>query len=135
MRRLPILLVLLVPLVLALAACGGEEELPRTGGDVPVYTDAGTEIQVAAGDRFAVELPANPSTGYRWEVEVPAGLVQESDEVLPVPEESEGMAGAGTTQRWEFLVETAETGVLVFSDIPPGQDEPERTVEFDLVAG
>jgi predicted secreted protein len=135
MRRLPIILALLVPLALVVAACGGEEETPRTGGDVPVYTDAGTEIQVAAGDRFAVELPANPSTGYRWEVEVPAGVTLESDELLPVPEESEGMAGAGTTQRWEFLVDTAENGVIVFSDIPPGQDEAERTLEFDLVAG
>ncbi len=135
MRRLTILLALLVPLALVAAACGGAEELPRTGGDIPVYTDAGTEIEVAAGDRFAVELPVNPSTGYRWEVEVPAGLLQESDEVLPVSAENEGMAGAGTTQRWEFLVETAEAGSLVFSEIPPGQDQAERTIEFDLVAG
>ena len=34
------------------------------------FSDPGTTIQVAAGDRFAVELRGNPSTGYMWQAEV-----------------------------------------------------------------
>ena len=34
------------------------------------YSDPGTTIQVATGDRFAVELRGNPSTGYMWQADV-----------------------------------------------------------------
>jgi len=128
-----LLLLLAVPLVLVIAACGGEERLPRT--ELPVYTDAGTEIPVADGEHFAIELPANPSTGYSWRVTPPDGVAIESDELLPVPEDQQGMAGVGTTQRWVFAVERAANGTIVFENVPPGADEAESTVEFDLVAG
>ncbi len=127
-----LLLLLAVPVLLVVAACGGEERLPRT--ELPVYTDAGAEIPVEAGSRFAIELPANPSTGYSWRVTPPAGVAIESDELLPVPEDQQGMAGVGTTQRWVFAVETAADGVLVFENVPPGADAAESTLEFDLVA-
>lgn len=127
-----LLLLLALPLVLVVAACGGEERLPRT--ELPVYTDAGTEIPVEAGSRFAIELPANPSTGYTWRVVPPAGVAIESDEILPLPADQQEIAGAGTTQRWVFAVETAADGVLVFENVPPGVDEAESTTEFDLVA-
>lgn len=120
-------------MLLVVAACGGEERLPRTA--LPVYTDAGAEIPVAAGSRFAIELPANPSTGYTWRVTPPDGVAVESDEVLPMPADQQEVAGAGTTQRWVFAVETAADGVLVFENLPPGEDAAESTLEFDLVAG
>ncbi|MBM3680534.1 MAG: protease inhibitor I42 family protein [Actinobacteria bacterium] len=127
-----LLLLLALPLVLVVAACGGEERLPRT--ELPVYTDAGTEIPIATGGRFAIELPANPSTGYAWRVVPPAGVSIASDELLPVPEDQQGMAGVGTTQRWVFAVDTAADGVLVFENVPPGADAAEETLEFGLVA-
>lgn len=34
------------------------------------YADPETAIQIAAGDRFAIELAGNPSTGYTWQVQV-----------------------------------------------------------------
>lgn len=130
MRRLALLLA--VPVLLVVAACGGEERLPRT--EPPVYTDAGTEIPITAGERFAIELPANPSTGYSWRVLPPAGVVIASDELLPLPEDQQGMAGAGTTQRWVFAVESAQSGTIVFENVPPGAESAESTLEFDLVA-
>ena len=128
-----LLLLLAVPALLVVAACGGEERLPRT--DLPVYTDAGTEIPIEAGSRFAIELPANPSTGYSWRVTPPADVAVESDELLPIPADQQEMTGAGTMQRWVFAVETAADGVLVFENVPPGADAAEETLEFDLVAG
>lgn len=127
-----LLLLAAVPVLLVVAACGGEERLPRT--DLPVYTDAGAEIPVEAGARFAIELPANPSTGYSWRVTAPDGVAIESDELLPVPEDQQGMAGVGTTQRWVFAVERAGNGTIVFENVPPGADAAESTLEFDLVA-
>ncbi len=34
------------------------------------YTDPEVTIQVAAGDRFGLELAGNPTTGYTWQVHV-----------------------------------------------------------------
>ena len=132
MTRL-IALALLLPLSLVVAACGGTEETPR--GDVPIYTDAGTEIPVTSGGRFAIELQGNPSTGYRWEVQLPAGVVQESEETMEPMGQTDEAVGVPVMQRWTFRVDEAQDGVLVFANIPPGSDTAEQTLEFDLVAG
>ena len=34
------------------------------------YTDPGAAIRVAAGDRFALELASNPTTGYTWQIQI-----------------------------------------------------------------
>lgn len=55
----------LVAAVLAAVACGGDGETLRFGPEAD-----GSTTTVAVGDTIEVALPANPSTGYAWEVVV-----------------------------------------------------------------
>jgi predicted secreted protein len=129
-------LVLLLPIAIVIGACGGSDDAADSasgGGGIPVYADAGTEIPITAGGRFAIELQANPSTGYRWEVEIPAGVVQESEDTIEPTGQTDEAVGVPVMQRWTFRVDEAKDGVLVFANVPPGSDEAEQTIEFDLV--
>jgi inhibitor of cysteine peptidase len=50
--------------------------------------DGGREVPVRVGDRVLLQLPENPTTGYRWQGSFPDGLRVEADRNLqgePVP--------------------------------------------------
>ena len=99
-----------------------------------VYTEDQTQIDVTTGDSFTIELPVNPSTGYRWQVDLPMGYVQVSDEILQ-PEDAGNIVGQGTAERWVFSADTPGTGTIDFKLLPPGSDTPEQTVTFTVNAG
>jgi inhibitor of cysteine peptidase len=132
-------------LALLLSACGGSgettpasqsttEAITEQGSDqTTVYTEAQTQIDVAAGDSFTIELPINPSTGYRWQVELPMGYVQVSDEILQ-PEDAGDAVGQSTAERWVFSADAPGTGTIDFTLLPPGSDTPEQTVTFTVTA-
>ncbi|MCB0052076.1 MAG: protease inhibitor I42 family protein, partial [Caldilinea sp.] len=103
---------------------------PLTGNTVTVTDDdAGTAIAVAAGDWLAVELDANPSTGYQWLVTANDGAV-----LRLLPESgftaSAEMPGAPGTQRFVFRALTSGTVALEVGEFPPGATEPDKTLEF-----
>ncbi len=57
-----------------LSACGSSET--RDGTTTPAEVnigegDAGETVQLAPGDALVLSLPANPGTGYTWEVQPP----------------------------------------------------------------
>ncbi len=57
------------------------------------YEDSGKERSASVGERFEIELPESPTTGYRWQVvELPPELRQIGDE-NDVPEEPRGAGG------------------------------------------
>jgi len=129
-RLLPLLL---VPLALVLGACG--ESAEEKANRAPVYTeaDAGTAIPIAKGGFFAVQLEANPSTGYEWSYEAPGGITMAAFEMLPLAEGSDDMVGAPQPYKWTFEVDEATGGTLVFTSTPPGGGEAEMTLSFELV--
>ena len=98
-----------------------------------VYTEDQTQIDVKTGDSFTIELPINPSTGYRWQVDLPMGYVQVSDEILQ-PEDAGNIVGQGTAERWVFSADTPGTATIDFKLLPPGSDTPEQTVTFTVTA-
>jgi inhibitor of cysteine peptidase len=53
--------------------------------------DSGREVTLKLGDRVLIRLPENPSTGYRWAVDVPDVLNLTRDE--NEPGEAPGAAG------------------------------------------
>jgi inhibitor of cysteine peptidase len=103
---------------------------PLTGNTVTVTAaDAGTAIDVTAGDWLAVELDANPSTGYQWLVTANDGAV-----LRLLPESgftaSADMPGAPGMQRFVFRALTPGTVALEIGEFPPGADAPGQTLEF-----
>ena len=150
---------LLLPIAaLALAACGGGSSSTTTATQTvtetqqqtqtetqqqtqtqqnqdqgTVYTEQQTQVQVKTGDSFTIELPVNPSTGYHWQVDLPMGYVQVSDEILQ-PEDAGNIVGQGTAERWVFSADTPGTGTIDFKLLPPGSDTPDKTVTFTVDA-
>ena len=92
-----------------------------------------TTTNVKAGDSFTIELPINPSTGYRWQVDLPMGYVQVSDEILE-PDDAGNIVGQGTAERWVFSADTPGTATIDFKLLPPGSDTPEQSVTFTVTA-
>jgi inhibitor of cysteine peptidase len=156
MNRLRLFSIAALAAVLALtvAACGGSSDsTPATqtvtetqtqtetqqntdqgqttssNGDT-VYTEENTDVNVATGDSFTIQLPINPSTGYTWVPNIPMGYVQVSDTILE-SEDQGNIVGQGTAEQWVFSADTPGTGSITFDLMPPGQGvEAERTVTF-----
>lgn len=67
--------------------------------------DNGTNISLENGSTFYLKLPENPSTGYRWELNLSQGLNNVSGEYYPA-EQPEGvehpLVGAGGARLWEI---------------------------------
>ncbi len=103
---------------------------PLTGNTVTVSAaDAGSSINVAAGDWLAVELDANPSTGYQWRVTANDGAV-----LRLLPESgftaSADAPGAPGTQRFVFRAMASGAVSLEIGEFAPGADAPDQTLEF-----
>lgn len=58
---------------------------------VVTASDAGRSVRAAAGDQLVLKLAENPTTGFRWHVDVPAAVRLVADDFAP----SSGAAGAG----------------------------------------
>ena len=98
MRRILIPLALLVVTGAILAACGTSSS-DRAKGEtsLTVLDERQREARVSVGTTFAIQLPVNPSTGYRWEADLPMGYVQVSDEIAPTDGDA---VGQPTMQTW-----------------------------------
>ena len=99
-----------------------------------VYTEDNTDVNVATGDSFTIQLPINPSTGYTWVPNVPMGYVQVSDTILK-PDDAGNIVGQSTAEQWVFSADTPGTGTITFELMPPGQGKKaDRTVTFTVNA-
>jgi inhibitor of cysteine peptidase len=71
-QKFPIwfLTVSLIVLISACAASDGAGSDPAEPAVVAIgEAEAGTTVNLAAGDQLVVSLPANPGTGYTWELQ------------------------------------------------------------------
>jgi len=113
--------------------------------DPTVYSDPGTVIRVAAGERFIIALEANPSTGYQWQLAQPlneavATLVDHRFE--PAQDTSgtvDGLGlgwirvGVGGTDHWTFEAVGAGTTTISLEYVRPWQPhQPEDTRIFSV---
>jgi inhibitor of cysteine peptidase len=57
---------LVLALALLLPACASTGKTGFSSKEVKKYTESGTSIEVAAGDKFEIALTANDTTGYTW---------------------------------------------------------------------
>ena len=63
---------------------------------------AKSEFQATVGDRIAVKLCSNPTTGFQWKYETIGEIVLQETEHKFVPPEGEGVVGAAGKEVWTF---------------------------------
>lgn len=102
------LVVILLGMVLALAGCGPDTDLPAgvTSEDVNLSAkDGGSQVEVDVGQVLVLTLESNPTTGYSWEV------VEAEDSILlqtgepefeAISESDSAPLGAGGVQVFHF---------------------------------
>ncbi len=110
-----------------------ERSAPMDDGGVQTVSDPGSPVTAAAGERFAVELAGNLTTGYRWELTAGEGdhvrLLESTYQPRP-----EGGVGGGGVHRFELEAVSAGSTVLRFRHARPGEEDAPsvRTVEFSV---
>jgi inhibitor of cysteine peptidase len=91
--------VLLAAFLLTTGCSGGTTKLTSD--------DNGKKIHIKAGERFAIELEGNPSTGYTWEVtDLDANYLQQVGET-GFKGSFPGLAGSGGIQTLTFITKSA----------------------------
>lgn len=81
-------------------------------------------IELAAGELLAIVLPANPTTGYSWQVEADAAyLILLSQEFEP----SDPGIGAGGREAFQFRAMKAGSTNLRFRYRRPWEGQPLET--------
>lgn len=118
----------LICLGLLLAGCGG-----GTAGEPLAVTtaQAGSMIELAVGQELQVSLPANPSTGYSWEVapDSTAVLVQEGE---PEFASDSQLLGAGGLETLRLTAQKAGSGTLRLIYHRPWEEGVEPAEVFTL---
>ena len=73
-------------------------------------TEEFNKVTVAKGEMFSIELDSNPSTGYRWDLQLKAGKASLVDEdfISDAPKNSM-VCGAGGKKVFIFKAEEAGT--------------------------
>jgi inhibitor of cysteine peptidase len=98
----------------ALSACGGSSAPPSPSPVVRTFTEAQNSKTVTAsvGERFAVTLDENPTTGYAWALKLGPGLSLISDEYAGPSPSASPLMGAGGARTWVVRVDDAGTLTL-----------------------
>lgn len=97
-----------VVVIMALTACGDD-----SGSTVVLdAADSGSDVALDVGDQIDVQLEANPTTGYSWELgPLPDGLELVSSDF---EEPGGSLVGAAGTQVFVFDVVGPGDGILRF---------------------
>jgi inhibitor of cysteine peptidase len=122
----------LVPLLLVtvlLVACGKDND----DSVVSIHQQSGETISVGVGQHFAVQLPANPTTGFSWQLTAdPGGQVQVLGHtyVAATPQQ----IGSGGNELFTFQAVSAGTTTLAFGYSRPWETgvAPAQTATFPV---
>ena len=95
------------------------------------FTENDTVIRVGSKERFALELSAIPTAGYKWEVAFDSSLLTLLDESY----KPTGKIGGKNVQRFEF--EPRSTGKVVISATykRPWEAQAQEKKSFDVTIG
>ena len=122
---------LLLPISLALlTACAQQQR-----HSVELEKQSQCPVRLDVGQTITLILPTNPTTGYRWLLQNPAGSVLRSlgPEVYSNPEDA-GLVGAAGESTWRFQAHTAGQGHLLLVLQQPWAPEvlPVKTFDCDI---
>lgn len=126
LMRLPLLL---TTLCLLLAGCGGGTRAPST--PLTVDDDSQCPLNLSLGQMLTLNLPSNPSTGFRWNMQDGASeLLKSLGPELHSQAKGE-LVGAEGTSSWRFIASDTGTGRLLLSYQQPWQATGEAAGLFD----
>lgn len=97
-------LLALILLISTLAGCGpAAASLTAESGIQLSAADSGRTVTMKVGDHLVVELDANPSTGYTWEIgEADSSIIKQVGETEYKSASATPMPGQGGTQVLRF---------------------------------
>jgi len=139
---------MLAACAIALCACTpaqeAREESPVTNASVPAPTPQdvttritaaqnGQTVQVAVGQRFAVELVGMPTAGYVWAASTTPAFVQPAGEASGNTSAAQSQPGYAGGNHWEvlmFTATTAGTGELVLEQRRPWETSEPANATF-----
>lgn len=117
--------ILLGLILLALTACSQQTVSLNDAA-------SGRSVELAVGQRLIITLPANPSTGYTWEVADGAAPVLELVGEPEFTSDNPSLVGSGGTLRLEFRAAQAGTTTLVLVYHRPWETDVEPLDTFRL---
>jgi inhibitor of cysteine peptidase len=97
--------------------------------------EASREIIVQKGDRLLVELPANPTTGYSWNLQLQGDNILSQGKSQYKPSDKSGnLVGSGGTEIWKFRAQHPGSTRLDFSYARPWEKGvlPVRILHFPV---
>lgn len=94
-------------------------------------TDAAQPVSASAGGMFTIVLPANPSTGYHWEIVGELHGVELISRGYKAGEDA--MPGSGGLEVWTFKAGPAGRAEIAMGNYPPGSDAAEESITFSVV--
>ena len=100
---------------------------------MPEPTDRTEVLTVKAGQAFDIVLPANPSTGYQWQIigTPDAGLIEPAGQNY-IPQQPV-IPGSGGVEVWTFSALAPGETEIQFGYFPPGNTaQPEETAIFSI---
>ncbi len=103
-----------------------------------IGTDSGQSIAARVGDEIVLQLPENPTTGYRWEVILADGLEPVADGYVAAeqePADAEPAFGRGSLRELRFRA--TEPGIVRLElkhwQAWEGEDSVDRRFAADIV--
>jgi inhibitor of cysteine peptidase len=109
--------------------------LRELGKESPVYSDPAKSIEVTNGQEFSIELDANATTGYQWQLAEPLNnsLLELLSTEYRVSET--GLVGAGGKEIWKFRAVDQGKTMISMKYIRPWEKgtPPVKNVQFQVV--
>ncbi|MFF0494127.1 protease inhibitor I42 family protein [Nocardia sp. NPDC004068] len=137
----------LVPVVVGLTLVGcGTGDSTRSAGPVAVPAAVtvdsaanGTRVALAVGQRLIVSLPAEPTTGFLWQIrELDRAIVVQNDDPDFRPDSrADATVGVGGSSVWTFTAAAPGTTPLSMGYQRPWEagSDPDQTFGVTVVVG
>jgi len=125
-----------IGLVMAQEQPGGTNKpLRELGKGSLVYSDPAKSIEVTIGQEFAIELDANATTGYQWQLAktLDNTIIKQLGTEYRLAET--GLIGAGGKEVWKFKALGLGKTIIAMKYIRPWEKEvlPVGNVQFRII--
>ena len=123
----------------AVAGCGSSKTTPTSPTTptkkttVKIYTDATKNITAKVGETFIIQLKANPTTGYQWQIagSLSPAVVKVSNVYVP-SKASSTTVGSGGVENWTFKAVSAGDALIQMEYLQAGSNTNGGNANFNV---